>query len=219
MLCSFEVLQWMTPVAKDGEFGKIIDVYFDDQQWTARYLVIDTANWLPGRKILLSPRSLGKPDIPHRLMPVGLTQEQIRSAPTPDSDLPVSRQFEERFSGFYGYQAYWQERGDATLRSAMEIKGYHILAQDGEFGHIVDFLLDDLDWSIKYLAIDTRNWLPSRISVVPSEWAKDIRFENRQVVMDHFREEVRNSPQYSPVLLTPEFEAALARYYDKVPSL
>jgi hypothetical protein len=41
--------------ARDGEIGHLKDFFFDDQSWTIRYLVADTGNWLPNRKVLLSP--------------------------------------------------------------------------------------------------------------------------------------------------------------------
>lgn len=44
--------------ASDGEIGHIKDFYFDDQNWTIRYLVADTGIWLPGRQVLISPHSL-----------------------------------------------------------------------------------------------------------------------------------------------------------------
>src|SRR3546814_13431113 len=53
-------------------------------------------------------------------------------------------------------------RGDPNLRSAVEVEGYHVAASDGEIGHIDDFLVDDTDWSLRFLVIDTRNWLPGR---------------------------------------------------------
>jgi len=43
-------------------------------------------------------------------------------------------------------------------RSASEVTGYHILASDGEIGHVTDFLLEDADWSIRYLVVDRKNW-------------------------------------------------------------
>jgi hypothetical protein len=47
--------------ASDGEIGHVKDFYFDDQNWTIRYLVADTGSWLPGRQVLISPHSLGNP--------------------------------------------------------------------------------------------------------------------------------------------------------------
>ena len=41
--------------ASDGELGHVDDYIFDDETWTIRYLVVDTKNWLPGRKVLVAP--------------------------------------------------------------------------------------------------------------------------------------------------------------------
>jgi hypothetical protein len=39
--------------ARDGEVGHVEDFIVDDQRWEINYLVIDTRNWLPGRKVLV----------------------------------------------------------------------------------------------------------------------------------------------------------------------
>ena len=41
--------------AKDGDIGRVDDVLFDDKLWTVRYVVADTAKWLPGRRVVISP--------------------------------------------------------------------------------------------------------------------------------------------------------------------
>ena len=41
--------------AKDGDIGSVDDVLFDDKLWTVRYFVADTAKWLPGRRVVISP--------------------------------------------------------------------------------------------------------------------------------------------------------------------
>jgi sporulation protein YlmC with PRC-barrel domain len=46
MLFRFEKLFGASIVASRGEIGRIKDVYFDDQRWTARYLVVQTGSWL-----------------------------------------------------------------------------------------------------------------------------------------------------------------------------
>jgi hypothetical protein len=43
--------------ASDGEIGTVVDFLFADDSWVVRWLVVDTGNWLPGRKDLLPPRS------------------------------------------------------------------------------------------------------------------------------------------------------------------
>ena len=47
--------------AEDGEIGRCKDFLFDGELWTIRYMVADTGKWLPGRKVLISPISLGEP--------------------------------------------------------------------------------------------------------------------------------------------------------------
>jgi len=46
------------------------------------------------------------------------------------------------------------------LRSANEIAHYGIDAVDGKKGYIDDFIWDTSNWSLRYLVIDTRDWLP-----------------------------------------------------------
>ena len=51
---------------------------------------------------------------------------------------------------------------DPHLRSIEAVTGYHIHASDGEIGHVEDFLVEDADWSIHYLVVDTKNWWPGK---------------------------------------------------------
>jgi len=39
---------------------KAKDFYFDDRDWTIRYLVADTGEWLISRQVLISPHSLAE---------------------------------------------------------------------------------------------------------------------------------------------------------------
>jgi hypothetical protein len=72
----------------------VYDALLDDEFWILRYLVVDTARWLPGRKVLLTPAVLGKPNWEQHNLPVTLTRGQVKNSPDVDSDKPVSRQFE-----------------------------------------------------------------------------------------------------------------------------
>ncbi len=95
--------------ARDGDIGRVKDLYFDDQTWTVRYLVADTNVWLPGRKVLISPFAVrGVPDSPHGLITVDLTKEQIEKSPPIEEHLPVSRQYELKYYRHYRWPYYWQ---------------------------------------------------------------------------------------------------------------
>ena len=104
--------------------------------------------------------------------------------------------------------------GDPHLRSAKEVMGYHIQARDGEVGHIEDFFVDEDDWCIRYMLVDTRNWLPGRKVLVSPEWVEKVVWEEAKVHVDLTREQVKGSPEYD-VASEPSrsYEAELHRYY------
>jgi len=60
MLKGVNELRHYTLKATDGDIGSVHDVLFDDEFWIARYVVVDTARWLPGRRVLLTPGVLGQ---------------------------------------------------------------------------------------------------------------------------------------------------------------
>lgn len=209
--------------------GKVHDFLFDDVHWTVRYLVADTRKWLPGRRVLISPLALGKPDWGTRELAVHLTPQQIEQSPPISADEPVSRQREQELVKYYGWPMYWgigagvvggvpataravakaedeaglaegrEERGDPHLRSVREVTNYAIAATDGEIGHVEDFIVDDQAWVMRYLVVDTRNWVPgSRKVLVAPGWIKEIDWRARRVTLVLAREEIRNSPEYQP---------------------
>jgi len=93
--------------ATDGTLGHVKDVYFDDERWVVRYLVVETGGWLESRKVLISPISLGKPDWAARVLPASITKEQVKNSPDIDTDQPVSRQHERQHLAYFGYPYYW----------------------------------------------------------------------------------------------------------------
>ena len=48
------------------------------------------------------------------------------------------------------------------LHKASELLGYHIVATDGEIGHVDDFLIDENGQTLRYLVVDTSNWIGGR---------------------------------------------------------
>jgi two-component sensor histidine kinase len=107
MLRSVNELQGYTVRATDGEVGWLRDLYFDDQSWTVRYLVIETGNWLKGRQVLIPPGVTGAPKWEKQTLPVGITKTQVKSSPHIDADKPVSRRMEEELHAHYGWPPYW----------------------------------------------------------------------------------------------------------------
>jgi sporulation protein YlmC with PRC-barrel domain len=97
--------------ASDDQIGHVKEAYFDDEAWTIRYLVVDTGNWLTGRKVLISPYSIRTPLTEGNLIDVDLTREQVRNSPDIDTHKPVSRRHERDYLTYYGYPSYWEMGG------------------------------------------------------------------------------------------------------------
>lgn len=246
MLRSLKSFQNHTLDARDGEIGKVHNFLFDDNSWEVRYLVTDTTRWLPGRKVLISSAEIGQPEPGTVKVPVELSQEQIKSSPDIDTDKPVSRQQEIDLHHHYGWSYYWMQPaslggtminpspapivpdkvseepantnlGDPNLRSMREVEGYHIEASDGRLGHIDDLIVDDETWTIRYLVVDTRNWLPGKKVLISPEWRVDqFNWIESTVSINLSREKIMNAPEYDPAaLINRGFETQLYDYYGR----
>lgn len=107
--------------------------------------------------------------------------------------------------------------GDVHLRSAVDVRKYHVQGTDGAIGHVTDFLVDDERWEIRYLAIDTRDWWPGRKVLVPPLWATRISWEESRVYLKLSRDEVRKSPEWRPgAAVDREYEARLHDHYGRL---
>ena len=53
-----------------------------------------------------------------------------------------------------------------TFRSIHEINKYRIHAIDGEIGNVGDFIVDIEGWVIRYIIVDTKNWLPGKKVII-----------------------------------------------------
>ena len=108
MLHTVKDLRHFIVGATDGEIGEVKDVYFDDERWAIRYMVVETGSWLNGRKVLVSPISVRDVSWDDRIVNVRLTWRQVRDSPSIDTDRPVSRQHEIDYYNHYGYPNYWE---------------------------------------------------------------------------------------------------------------
>jgi len=225
-------------LARDGRIGAVDDLYFDDEKWVVRYLVVDTGNWLPGRRVLISPASLEPPEDRRDPLQADLTREQVERAPGTSEHPPISRTLEEAHAKYYGYTYYWAgpylwgaspvphaalppvagasapQRAEATasrarhaadlhaaeqraheshLRSASEVAGYRIRASDGELGRVEDFVIDDADWSVAEMVVDTSVWLPGGKVLVPPAAISGIDWERGEVRVRLSRDGLRRA--------------------------
>jgi hypothetical protein len=93
--------------ARDGDIGHLDDFLLDPEGWAIRYVVVDTRNWWPGKRVVLLPRALGPIDRGGRSANVELTRDQVRSGPEYDPDRTIDRAWEESYHRHHGYPVYW----------------------------------------------------------------------------------------------------------------
>ena len=88
--------------ASDGEIGHVEDFLVEDADWSIRYFVVDTKNWWPAKKVLISPRSAGKIDWKDKLVNLNVDRQTVKGGPTYDASTTVDRTYETRFREYYG---------------------------------------------------------------------------------------------------------------------
>jgi hypothetical protein len=246
MYMSVKDLRYIPIQSKDGRIGFLEQVFFDDQMWVIRYLVVDTDQHLEDRRVLISPIAVDGIDVTSNSLLVRLSKAQVLHSPDIDTEKPVSRQKELEYNLYYGFATYWggpglwgpapvpselfaasaevkqaapEEPGDQHLRSSREVIGYRVQAADGRIGHIEDFLFDLGDWSIQFLEVDTRNWIAGKKVLVDPRWAQRVNWAERKVHLGLSLEAIKNAPPFESLAdLTPEYALKLRAHYGFPPS-
>lgn len=239
MFRSTEELRGYKILATDGECGTVKDFLFDDELNIIRYLVVETGGWLTGRQVLISPVAIAQLDLDSNQLPTVLSKANIEESPMIEADRPVSRQYETALASFYNWPAYWgsavssvfnrqsaiaevatqmkEMDGDSHLRSVREVTGYQIQCMEGAVGHVEDLIVDTESWSIRYLIIDTSDWLPaSKKVIVAFDWLTHFKWEDRKAYVDLTQEQVINAPHFDPRLpVNRAYETQLYDFYGR----
>ena len=111
MLRSLKTLQEFSIQASDGRIGMVDELYFDDERWVVRFLVVDTGNWLSGRRVLISPFAVRDLNWMTKTVSLGITRQAVEDSPEVDTRQPVSRQQEAAHLAYYGFPYYWHGTG------------------------------------------------------------------------------------------------------------
>lgn len=85
------------------------------------------------------------------------------------------------------------------LRSANEVEHYGIDAVDGKKGYIKDFIWDTYNWSLRYLVIDTRDWLPGgkKVLISPDQFVT-LNWGSKTVTCNIDLTQIEACPEYRP---------------------
>ena len=107
---------------------------------------------------------------------------------------------------------------DSHLRSSTEVSGYEIQATDHVIGKVDDLVIDDANWALRYLVVETSSWWQGgRKVLIGMNWADRIDAQAKKFHVKLSREEVKNSPPFDDVAsIHREYELLLHRKVKRV---
>lgn len=74
------------------------------ERWDVRWFVVDTANWWPGRMVIILPRWITAVDFDEETVHVDLTRERVETSPEYKPSQIVAPDYEERLHRHYHRQ-------------------------------------------------------------------------------------------------------------------
>ena len=93
--------------ALDGDIGHVEDFIVDDETWTIRYLIVNTGNWWPGKRVLVSPLWIENVSWPESKVFINLSRQTIKESPEYTDESLVSRDYEIGLHTHYNRKGYW----------------------------------------------------------------------------------------------------------------
>ena len=174
----------VTVSGTDGDIGTLEDFYFEESGWNVRYLVVDTGSWFNGKRIFVPPSAV-KGGWGRTGVHVNLSRNDVRRIPAVEEAEP--------------------DVDNGHLDSVKKTSGYHIHARNGEIGHVDDFLIGEDNWQIRYLLVDTSNWIGGRSVIVSSDAVERVDKADNRLYVAAEREAIASAPTLDSI------DAALSR--------
>jgi len=107
-----------------------------------------------------------------------------------------------------------QQSDTPHLYNVRAVIGYRIEATDGGIGHVADLFIDEETWDIRYLLIDTGNWLPGKQVLISPRWVESTGWAGSSIYVNVTQDQVKNSPAYDPnIPIERSYEGELHEHY------
>jgi hypothetical protein len=106
------------------------------------------------------------------------------------------------------------QNDDPNLRSCEAVNGYHLLASDGDIGHVEGYLVDDETWAIRYVIVNTSNWWLGHKVLIAPQWIVAVGWEDATVSTSLTRQSLKDAPPYdAAVPLDRDQESNIYKHY------
>src|SRR5690242_2890721 len=125
---------------------------------------------------------------------------------------PVRRVFQRQAEGGNEMQNtdMWTYRSSLIEIAQIDLDGFDVEARDGSIGEVDDATNDV---SAQYIVVDTGPWIFGRKVVIPAALIEAIDTDNRKVVLDLTKDQIKNSPEYDPDRFDDTYRNDLSTYY------
>jgi len=227
--------------AIDGELGRLTDLYYEEKTLKIRYLVVDTEEWLNGRRILINPVEIGYPGWNSGKIPVLLTRNQVKHAPQTEPHKPVSREYEIELARYYQWVPYWRPVQPISepapdvrrkilnrprrpahplekpfVKSIRDSLGCKVRAADGYTGTLIDGVIETESWNFKYCVADLSGLMPGKHTLIPAVLIDNENRKDNELGIIVEAEKIRKSPGYdSGKSINREYEMTLLKHYGR----
>lgn len=88
--------------ATDGNIGDVEDFIIDESTWKIDFMLVDTGNWFPGKKVLISPKWIKEVSWENSTVIVSATEEQVKNSPEYQPGQQLSETYEANLQNYYG---------------------------------------------------------------------------------------------------------------------
>ncbi len=146
MLFSVKNLYGYRLGATDGLAGGIADIYFNDQDWSIRHLMISQHPARLQKAALLPPSAVRQLDPREGVMHIDLSRAQCAALPSANSVVPVCRQYIRLASPGSAAASF-----DPHIRCVSAVEGNEINDGETHLGIVHDFLIDPRTWTLAFV--------------------------------------------------------------------
>lgn len=165
-------------MARDGRLGALEDLYLDGESWRVRYLVVAPAGDGSDEPLLVSS---------------GCADAAVHAGEP--ITLELSRAQLEAGGGAWPARAASAWLEDDRVCSGSGLVGFRIDAQDGAAGRLADLLVDEQEWCIDYLVVDSPHAGGRRKMLLPLDWVSALDIGACRVRVQRTLDELRASPR------------------------
>ncbi len=142
-------------------------------------------------------------------------EPMLHAGPT---GVPTPLDPEERAAGdeIRDIERHRDATSDTHLRSAHEVIGYHILANDGkDVGKVKDLYFSPDAWHFRFILIDTGSFFSGKKIAIATDWLEAVDWAERVITLDLAGKQIESSPPIKDEALSDEDERRLADAYGR----